>query len=140
MRELTELTRLPVPTSAPAEQPSSSARLELSVRPDGIKGTAEGIVPPPVAPALIRTFGVITMGVAGLTGATITLYVAPPRVLAWFFSLAMAELVLALIVIVLIARRDRDHLAGAEGSQGQAQSARRRAGGIPGQDDRPSSA
>jgi hypothetical protein len=109
---MTEVTRLPVATSAPVEQPTSSARLELNVRPDGIEGAAEGIVPPGEAPVLIRTFGAIAMGVAGITGATITLYVAPPRVLAWFFSLALAELVLALVVIVLITRWERHHRPG----------------------------
>jgi hypothetical protein len=125
---MTEVTRLPVAASGPVEQPTSSARLELSVRPDGIKGSAEGIVPPGEAPALIRTFGAIAMGVAGITGATITLYVAPSRALAWFFSLALAELVLALVVIVLIARWDRDHPARAEGSRGRARPAEHGAG------------
>lgn len=88
------------------EQPTSSARLRFSVRPAAVEGTAEGTVPAVEAHALITTFGMIAMGVAGITGATATVDVAPARALAWFLGLALAELGLALVVILLIARRD----------------------------------
>jgi hypothetical protein len=89
---------------APSEQPTSSARIGISLRPTEIHGTAEGTVPGELAPVLISTFGMITMGVAGIIGATITAYLGLSHSVYWFFGLALAELGLALAVILLIAR------------------------------------
>ena len=98
----------PSETASPTlvEQPTSSARMSVSLRPVELEGTAEGVVPAAEAHALIATFGMVAMGVAGIAGAAITLQMAPPRALSRSFGLALAELVLALIVIVLIAWRD----------------------------------
>src|SRR5689334_15044767 len=88
----------------PVEQPTASARLEFSVRPVEIRGKAEGMVPARDAPTLIKTFGVIGMSVAGITGAVVTLAAAPPRAPAWSFGLALAELAFTAGVVILIAR------------------------------------
>jgi hypothetical protein len=88
----------------PVEQPTASARLEFSVRPTEIRGRAEGTVPARDAPALIKTFGVIGLSVAGITGAAVTLAAALPRDPAWSFGLALAELALAAGAVILIAR------------------------------------
>jgi hypothetical protein len=113
---MTEPTSLAATSPTPVEQPTSSARMTLSLRPVEIEGTAEGVVPAGEAHALITTFGTITMGVAGIAGAAITVHIAPSRALGLSFGLALAELVLALVVIVLIARRDH-FPAGARGSR-----------------------
>lgn len=55
---------------------------------------------------LITTFGMVAMGVAGIAGAVLTMYVGSSHAPAWLFGLALAELALALAVIQLIARRD----------------------------------
>ena len=89
---------------APGEQPTSSARIGISLRPTQIQGTAEGTVPGELAPVLITTFGMITMGVAGIIGATITAYLGLSHSVYWFLGLALAELGLAYAVILLIAR------------------------------------
>lgn len=96
----------PPPSSATAEQPTASARIRLSLRPVEIEGAAEG-VPAAEAHALITTFGMIAMGMAGITGAGLTVYVASSQNLGWYLGLALAELGLALTVILLIARRDQ---------------------------------
>lgn len=88
---------------APAEQPTSHARIGINLRPTQIQGTAEGTVPGELAPVLITTFGMISMGVAGIICATVTAYLGRSRSLYWFFGLALAELGLALAVILLIA-------------------------------------
>jgi hypothetical protein len=75
--------------------------------PGRLTGTLEGVVPAAEAHALITTFGMIAMGVAGISGAFLTVFVAPARVLGWFLGLAMAELLITLTVILLIARRER---------------------------------
>ena len=110
-------------SSASAEQPSSSARMRFRLRPVEIEGTAEGEVPAGEAHALITTFGMIAMGVAGITAAAITLFTAPSHALGWFFGLALAELAVTVMVIALIARRERGPagkgLAGAAGGRGQ---------------------
>jgi hypothetical protein len=46
----------------------------------------------------------ITMGVSGIIGATITAYLGLSHSTDWFFGLALAELGLAFAVILLIAR------------------------------------
>ncbi|HEY4853503.1 MAG TPA: hypothetical protein VII22_22170 [Streptosporangiaceae bacterium] len=111
---MTDATSFAATSPMPVEQPTSSARMTFSLRPVEIEGTAEGVVPAGEAHALITTFGTITMGVAGIAGAAITVHIAPSRALSWSFGLALAELVLALVVIVLIARRDH-FPAGARG-------------------------
>jgi hypothetical protein len=102
MTEVTSPTTALSPASA--EQPTSSARIGISLRPTEIHGTAEGIVPGELAPVLITTFGMISMGVAGIIGATITAYLGLSHSMYWFFGLGLAELGLALAVILLIAR------------------------------------
>lgn len=102
---MTEATSLATAlSSAPAEQPTSSARIGISLRPTEIQGTAEGIVPGELAPVLITTFGMIAMGVAGIIGAIITAYLGLTHSAYWFFGLALAELGLAFAVILLIVR------------------------------------
>lgn len=91
-------------SSAPAEQPTSSARIGISLRPTEIQGSAEGTVPGELAPMLITTFGMISMGVAGIIGATITAYLGLSHSLYWFLGLALTELGLAFAVVLLIAR------------------------------------
>jgi hypothetical protein len=77
--------------------------MRIGLRPAEIE-IAEG-VPAGEARTLITTFAMIVMGVTGITAAGVTLYVAPAASVAWFFSLAVAEMALALIVILLIARQ-----------------------------------
>jgi hypothetical protein len=100
-------------SSTSVEQPSSSARIGISLRPTQIQGTAEGTVPGELAPVLITTFGMITMGVAGIIGATITAYLGLSHSLYWFLGLALAEMGLALVVILLIARGTASRPGGA---------------------------
>jgi hypothetical protein len=116
--------------STPEEQPTASAVLEFSVRPVEIRGRAEGTVPAVDAPALIKTFGVIGMSVAGITGAVVILLAAPSRGTVWPFGLALAELALTTGVVITIACRDY-RPAGVRGSR-QAQTARRSRRGLPG--------
>jgi hypothetical protein len=103
------MTEAPSPSAllsaAAAEQPTASARIRVSLRPIEIEGTAEG-VPATEAHTLITTFGMIAMGAVGIAGASLTMREASPQTLSWFLGLALAELVLALTVILLIARRD----------------------------------
>src|SRR5215470_5939828 len=62
-----------VASSAPAEQPTSSAKLAIELHPSHISATAEGTVPAAHAPTLITTLGMVVMGVAGIAGADLTL-------------------------------------------------------------------
>jgi hypothetical protein len=102
-----ETSRSTVTDLTSEEQPTASARLEFTVRPVEIRGRAEGMVPARDAPALIRTFGVIGMSVAGITGAVVTVLAAPSRAPAWSYGLSLAELALTAGVVILIARWDR---------------------------------
>src|SRR5690242_16449446 len=112
---MTEVTpRTTAPSPAPTELPTSSARIGISLRPTQFEGTAEGTVPGELAPVLITTFGMILMGVAGITGATVTADLGLSHFPYWFFGLALAELGLASAVILLIARGTGSHLSRAK--------------------------
>jgi hypothetical protein len=84
---------------ARAEQPSPAARLTITVRP---LGTAEGTVPAREARYLITTFGVLGSVVSGTAGAVLTLRIGPGLT-----TLALAELLLALTAVVVIAACSR---------------------------------
>jgi hypothetical protein len=104
------MTALPPPSPPlspePAEQPTASARIRFRLRPVEIEGAAEN-VPAVEAHTLITTFGMIIMGVGGIIGADYAVRIAAAGDLGWFLGLALADVALALAVILLIARRDR---------------------------------
>jgi hypothetical protein len=104
------------PSSGQAEQPTSSAELELSLRPTEITGKAAGTVPASEARVLITTFGMIAMGVSGIVGAVLTANIAPPTAVTWYLGLAVAELVLAFGIVLLIAQARNSGLAGHDAS------------------------
>jgi hypothetical protein len=79
--------------------------MRIRLRPAELE-IAEG-VPAGEARTLITTFAMVVMGVVGITGAGLTLYVASAGALGWFFSLAIAQLLLALTVMLLIVRLDK---------------------------------
>jgi hypothetical protein len=97
------------PGNGGLEAPTSSAHLKVSLGP--AKVIAHGIVPVTETRMFITTLGMTVTGVTGIVGAVITAYVAavyaPPDALGWFMGLALAELGLALAVVLRIARRDR---------------------------------
>ena len=77
------------------EPPTAAARLVIKVGPAQL---AEGTVPPDQARYLITTFGIGGCVLSGIGGAILTLRIAPAR-----FTLAFAELALALAGAALIA-------------------------------------
>lgn len=126
-----ETSRSKAADSELEDQPTASARLEFTVRPVEIRGRVDGTVPGGDAPALIKTFGVIGMSVAGITGAIVTLLAVPSRGTVWSFGLALAELALTTVVVILIARRDR-FPPGGRGSRRRARAAGRSRRGLRG--------
>lgn len=96
------------PGNGSLEAPTSSAHLEVSLWP--AKVTAGGIVPVSETRVFITTLGMTVTGITGILSAVVTAYVAavyaPPDMLGWFLGLAVAELGLALAVVLRIARRD----------------------------------
>jgi hypothetical protein len=76
-------------------EPSEFAELEISVGP---AQRARGRVPPDQADLLITTFSILSCAVTGIGGVVLTLHIA-----ATLTSLALAELVLALVIALLIA-------------------------------------
>jgi hypothetical protein len=91
----------PTPDAVPAELPTGSAKLTISLRPFGLDASAA--VPAGQARTLIATFSLLATGAAGLGSAAATLYAGPAH--AWL--LALAELGFALAVAVLIAASGR---------------------------------
>src|ERR1700742_840384 len=87
-REVTLMTRTGPPSSEASPvtpsltpaitelPPTSSAKMTISLRPDQLGGSAEGNVPPDQAHHLITTFGLLGIGVSGIAGANITLYIS----------------------------------------------------------------
>jgi hypothetical protein len=92
------------PEPVPAEQPTRAAELEISAEPARVKFTgwrwvtAEGTVPPGDAHHLITAFCILGGVITGTSGAVLTLRIAPGLT-----TLALAELVLALVGMVLTA-------------------------------------
>lgn len=81
----------------PLERPTSFAELEVRVGPVPW-GKARGRVAPDQANYLIMTFGILGSVVTGTAGAVLTLRIAPRLT-----GLALAELVLALATVLIIA-------------------------------------
>lgn len=81
----------------PLERPTSFAELEVRVGPVPW-GKARGRVAPDQANYLIMTFGILGSVVTGTAGAVLTLRIAPRLT-----GLALAELVLALAAVLIIA-------------------------------------
>lgn len=81
----------------PLERPTSFAELEVRVGPVPW-GKASGRVGPDQANYLIMTFGILGSVVTGTAGAVLTLRIAPRLT-----GLALAELVLALAAVLIIA-------------------------------------
>lgn len=81
----------------PLERPTSFAELEVRVGPVPW-GKARGRVAPDQANYLIMTFGILGSVVTGTAGAVLTLRIAPRLT-----GLALAELVLALSAVLIIA-------------------------------------
>lgn len=75
--------------------PTGFAELDISLGP---AGRAHGRVPPEQAHHFITTFGVLGSVVTGITGAVLTLHVAPGLT-----GVALVEMVLALAAALLIA-------------------------------------
>jgi hypothetical protein len=82
----------------PLERPSSFAELEIQVGPAIPLGTAKGRVPPDQANYFIMTFGILGSVVTGTAGAVLTLRIAPRLT-----GVALAELILALAAVLVIA-------------------------------------
>lgn len=91
------------------DEPTSLASLRISLSPT--KMEAGGTVPATEAAIFIASFAMSITAIAGIMGAVATANIAvshsASHAVAWFLSLAAAELGLALTVIVRIARRDR---------------------------------
>jgi hypothetical protein len=85
------------PTSIPAsgETPSPSAKLTIKVGPAQI---AKGSVPPDQARHLITAFGILGSIFTGISGAVLTLRIAPDLI-----NVAYVELIITLTAAVLIA-------------------------------------
>jgi|SRR5579875_3542569 len=83
----------PAPRAEPP--PTGFAELDISVGP---AGHAHGRVPPEQAHHFITTSGIMGSVVTGISGAVLTLHVAPGLA-----GLALVELVLALAAALLIA-------------------------------------
>lgn len=96
----------------PAEQPTQAAQLTIRADPARVKitarrwVTAEGTVPPDEAQHLISTIGIVGCVVTGATAAVLTLRIAPGLT-----ELALAELLLALVGMLLIAVRSKSRAA-----------------------------
>jgi small-conductance mechanosensitive channel len=102
---MAEETQTPTASNSEhAELPTSSADVKISLRPTEME--ARATVPASEARMLITTFGMSTVGVAGIMGAVLTAYIASSRALDWFLGVSVAELALALAVVLLIARHD----------------------------------
>jgi len=95
-----QLTSPAAPAPAPAETPTMFAKLEIQVGPAQPWQTANGKVPPDQANHPISMFGALGSAIAGIAGAVLTL-----RIGSGLTGPADAELALALISAVLIARR-----------------------------------
>lgn len=87
-----------------AERPTQAAQLKITAEPARVTitarrwVTAEGTVPPGEARHLIAAFGILGSVITGISGAVLTLRIDPKLT-----TLALAELVLALVSAVLIA-------------------------------------
>jgi hypothetical protein len=92
------------PGPDPGEDPGPRARVEIRLRPAELR--AGGTVSASDAPMLVSTLAMTTTGALAMISAVFTADIAARGALGWYLGLAGAELVFALVVIVLIARRD----------------------------------
>lgn len=94
------MTTSSTPDIVPVEQPTSSAKLTITVGPAQFDGAAVGTVPPHRAHHRITTFGIMGCTIAGAGAAVVTLRIAPVGTAA---VLTIAELAFSLAAAILIA-------------------------------------
>lgn len=101
------VAKLPKAARADYADPSASAHMVIKSVPVTVE--ARGSVPASDAPAVFATLGITAVGMTGIMGALMTAYVAaehaPANVLPWFVGLALAQLSVAVTVIIRISRR-----------------------------------